>query len=614
MLLDAVLALEALDAPRGIDQPLLSSVKRVAARAYLDVKLAERRAGFEGVSARAGHHAAAILWMNSGFHLDRSELSDCYEEYHQGPARTIRPSRNRPRLSGAAALAAAALSIAIWAPSPARGADPATRAPAALASPAPAAPPRGFAPAAQTIFAPVLELAPPGPNRAARAIAALDRRLVFQRAISFHPKFGAALQKVIDEMPPRQSTLIRAAALYSRDDIPWTDLPGAVHQISVAGRLDGANYLYTLTPHYFSPEVPGRMGGFFALKPVGGSADGNVHTVTGQLGGEVLLDSYGGGALIDVVGAILRQIRGDLRPPWDTAPGRFNRHDQASLARFHRDMPALAAKLDHFVEFHNVLDEFDSPSGPIVLFNLDCEIRTDALKPFPHLYDFYSKLAPVLEAQSSLTDGHGHYWLRTRFDHGRIRVIFMDRDGMLAPFDANLKPAGAPIALGALTRGSYRTDARVAVTRLGMQFGLGNLGFISDYSRDGDSVTVRTRMDRVPELLAPPGIHKIIDLIAGHFLATLAQGEGGLTTTLASRRQGDRLFRVSLAMTGEFAYSPTLEFLARIGDAIAEQHNATVRAEEREVGEQLFDAFVSDYNGARPRILALDSAQYAHQP
>ena len=54
-------------------------------------------------------------------------------------------------------------------------------------------------------------------------------------------------------------------------------------------------------------------------------------------------------------------------------------------------------------------------------------------------------------------------------------------------------------------------------------------------------------------------------------------------------------------------YSPTLELLARIGDAIAKEHNDQVRAEERAFGEELFDAFVADYNDARPAIVALDS-------
>ena len=98
-------------------------------------------------------------------------------------------------------------------------------------------------------------------------------------------------------------------------------------------------------------------------------------------------------------------------------------------------------------------------------------------------------------------------------------------------------------------------------------------------------------MNAVPELIAPPGIHKAMDFIAGRFLRVMAQGNGGMRMRLSS---------------SHLDYSPTLEFLARIGDAIARQHNDVVRNEERAFGEELFDAFVADYNDARSAILALD--------
>ena len=53
-------------------------------------------------------------------------------------------------------------------------------------------------------------------------------------------------------------------------------------------------------------------------------------------------------------------------------------------------------------------------------------------------------------------------------------------------------------------------------------------------------------------------------------------------------------------VTAQLNYSPTLELLARIGDAIAKEHNDQLRAEERAFAEQLFGAFVADYNQARP--------------
>lgn len=53
-------------------------------------------------------------------------------------------------------------------------------------------------------------------------------------------------------------------------------------------------------------------------------------------------------------------------------------------------------------------------------------------------------------------------------------------------------------------------------------------------------------------------------------------------------------------VTAQLNYSPTLKLLARIGDAIAKEHNDQLRAEERAFAEQLFGAFVADYNQARP--------------
>jgi hypothetical protein len=68
MLLHSVLALEALDPARGIDQAMLAGVEGMALGAHFNVYLRQRRAGLEGVAARAGNYAATILGMNSGFH------------------------------------------------------------------------------------------------------------------------------------------------------------------------------------------------------------------------------------------------------------------------------------------------------------------------------------------------------------------------------------------------------------------------------------------------------------------------------------------------------------------------------------------------------------------
>jgi hypothetical protein len=203
-------------------------------------------------------------------------------------------------------------------------------------------------------------------------------------------------------------------------------------------------------------------------------------------------------------------------------------------------------------------------------------------------------------------DSHGNFWMREAFDHGHIRFTMMIRAGLLTPFNAAMQPAGDGVALNEIARGSYRTLASVQVTSLAMNFGLANLGFATDYRRDLGSVTFVNRMDAVPQLIAPPGVHQVMDLIAGDFLRALAAGNGGMNSTLSSRLLPNGTYDFSGGVTAQLNYSPALELLARIGDAIAQKHNDRVRAEERAFGEELFDAFVADYNDARPAIIALD--------
>jgi hypothetical protein len=471
------------------------------------------------------------------------------------------------------------------------------------------APAPGFSPANQTLFAPIVELAPPGPARAARAVAIMDRQLAFQRKLSFHPALGPSLQKVVDELPPRQSTLIRAAALYSKPEVPWTGKPDGTHQISVAGEPRGGDFFYTLSKDYHSPEEPTHFSGLFGLKPPQGSTPTNVSSVTGKLAGELMIDTYGIGGLVDTTAAFFRETYGDLLPPWDAAPGSFNHHDKAAMDRFHRQMPHFAAKLDQYFKFDNVLDEFNSAAGPIVLLNMDIEVRQDALKKYPKLYDFYRKLKMAVTEGSAIMDSHNNYWMRTGFDRGHIRLILMVQNGRLTPFNAAMKPAGEGIALNEIEHGHYRTASSVLVKSLKMNFGLDNLGFATDYSRDANSVVFANRMDLTPQLVAPPGIHKMMDLIAGEFLRVMATGNGGMKTELASRRLQNGMYDFVAGFTAQLNYSPTLELLARVGDAIAKEHDEEVRKEERAFGEELFDAFVADYNDARPAISALDNLQ-----
>ena len=480
-------------------------------------------------------------------------------------------------------------------------------------APTPTAANPGFAADSRTLFAPIIYLAPPGPARASRAIAIFDRQLDFQRKISFHPKLAPALEDVLVYLPPRQSTMIRAAALYSKPEIPWRDGPGGTHQICVAGRPDDTNYLYSLVDAWRSPEEPARFSGVFGLKPATDSTPDNISSVTGTLAGELMIDTYGIGALIDAFADLLREFHGDLKAPWDSAPGAFDHHDRAAMDRFHRQMPHLAAKFDHYFKFNNLLDEFNSPAGPIVLFNVDMEVRLDALKKYPLLYDFYRKLVPAVTAKSDIMDSHGNYWMREAFDHGHIHFTIMLRNGLLTPFNAAMQPAGDSVALNEVARGSYRTLASGQITSLAMNFGLADIAFKTDYSRDAGTVTFVNRMDAVPQLVAPPGVHQVMDLVAGDFLRVLATGNGGLNSKLSSRLLPNGTYDFSGGFTAQLNYSPTLELLARIGDAIAQEHNDQVRAQERAFGEELFDAFVADYNDARPAIAALDSDNDHHR-
>jgi hypothetical protein len=122
-------------------------------------------------------------------------------------------------------------------------------------------------------------------------------------------------------------------------------------------------------------------------------------------------------------------------------------------------------------------------------------------------------------------------------------------------------------------------------------------------------VMFESRMNTVPELVAPPGIRQAMDLVAGRFLRVLATGHDGLAMQLASRRLPGGMYRFGGIASAELAYAPALAFLARIGDALADEHDAEVRAEERALGEELFDAFVADYADARAAILAMDDAR-----
>jgi hypothetical protein len=597
MLLQSVLALEALDAPCGVDQTLLTGVKRMTVRADLDVQLFGRRASLKGVAARAGYYAAAVFGMNLGFHLGESNHSFRFRQRYHHPSHQTIPWLSRATFRGASVACAALLILA--ATGIACAETPATQ-------PVPAP---GFSAQGENIFNTVLALAPPGPSCAQRSLAIADRQLDFQGKIWLHPEFSPPVRKLLDKLPPRQATLIRATSLYSRKDIAWTELPEKARQVSVIGRPEQESYLYELATKYQTPQLPFHMAGAFTLRPVPGSVDGDIRAVDGQVGGDLLTDTYGASGGLAFLAALLRFIHGDLRPPWDTQPGVFNHHDHAILDRFHTDFPNFSAKVEHYLKFRNVLDEFSGSGDPVVLFNLDAELQTNSLKPFPQLYEFYRSIGPSVVAKTVVTDSHGNRWLETQFDRGRMRIIFMVRRGLLTPFNDAYQPVAGSVDLTQSGRGTYHTRTSATITRLGLTFGLEGVSFATNFRSGPDTVETTSTMEAVPTLVAPPGVHKIIDLIAGEFLRVLAQGDGGFRATFSSHPEGSGLYRWTGSANAEFSYAPALELLARVGDSVADAHSAEVKREERQLGQELFDAFVTDYNDSRPKLLALDDVR-----
>jgi hypothetical protein len=208
--------------------------------------------------------------------------------------------------------------------------------------------------------------------------------------------------------------------------------------------------------------------------------------------------------------------------------------------------------------------------------------------------------------EADIVDERNNYWMRNGFDRGKVSMTFMVRGGKLSAFDAAYHPVGEPIALASLRRGVNRTHTSIRVRRLAMNFGIDNLSFINYFTRDDSMISFEARMDAVPNVIAPVGIQQGAELVAGEFMRRIAQGSGGMHSEVASKALGDGTIRYSSEVSAEFMYSPALEFLASLGDSIADKHDAKVREQERMLAQEFLDAFVKDYNSARPRILALD--------
>jgi hypothetical protein len=80
-----------------------------------------------------------------------------------------------------------------------------------------------------------------------------------------------------------------------------------------------------------------------------------------------------------------------------------------------------------------------------------------------------------------------------------------------------------------------------------------------------------------------------------------------MSAELTSRALQPGRVGVSANWSAELTYSPSLEILAGVGDSIADAHNAAVRADERRLGEDLFNAMITDYQRAKPAIRTVDN-------
>jgi hypothetical protein len=467
----------------------------------------------------------------------------------------------------------------------------------------------GFVPHRQTLFAPVLGFVPPGPHRGASAIEAINRTIPFVRQFLFRPEFNPELQHVIDQMPPQASTLIRAGALYADLGIPWNRQAGAVHELAVTGRPDNTDFEFSIAPEYRQPIAGFNFAGLFALTPLqpfSTARDSFPRDVLGRFGADVSLETFGAAALMDVAAMSLSEIHDDQEGPWDVRQGEFNSHDRRALARLRLDAPKLAERLAHYFEIRNLLDEFSTSEGPFVLVNIDARVRKEALKPYPELSLFYNRFAPVVTIDSKIIDQDGNRWILAGFDHGRIRLVFGLRHGMLVPLNAWSLPGSHAVDLSHIGQGHWRTVSTITLEKYRAIFGLENIDFTSAFRRTGDAFVLTSHMDSVPQLIAPPGIKQMIRFATDDFLSGLARGQGGMTISLTSERDAHGMFHIEAAFTGELRYSPTLAMLARIADAITEADDSRVRNDERRLSQEFFDALVADFNSARPEILALD--------
>jgi len=457
----------------------------------------------------------------------------------------------------------------------------------------------GFAPLTRNLFHPLLSLAPGQPER---ALAAYEDLFALERGMVVHPTLSPELQGLIDRLPAPEMLPIEAAALYSSAAIPWQTGPPEVHYLTIAGHPKDADFLYRLTAMEDPPQVPGQLAATISLRPTTGQGESVVAESKVEL---YFSSTVAPTNMTSMVADSLGEIYGTLAPPWDEQPGVFNQHDRAAMARFTRDMPVLSARVDHYFRINNLMDEFNNAAGPWVLFNLNLEIRDEALAPYPHLRAFYQGFASRVEAQSVTRDERGRQWIRVGFDRGRISLAFMLRRGMLTPMNDQLEPAGPPMTLEQAAARTFHTDSSVSEQGFGLRFGLEGIRFVTAYSNHNGKIRFDGRLTDVPRLIAPPIVRPLTMLLAGQFMETLAKGNGGrgIATSFSALPGPRGGTMVGASFSGEFQASAALALIARLAGAIAPSNSTEVRAEERRLADEFFAALAADYARARPALL-----------
>jgi hypothetical protein len=358
------------------------------------------------------------------------------------------------------------------------------------------------------------------------------------------------------------------------------------------------------------PQQAGLMEGALSLTPAPPAGPQPLESVSGELKASLYVsDTMTPDRAMEAALGFGREIRGTLAPPWDKRAGIFNQHDRAALARMRRDLPATSERIEHYLVIHNLLDEFSGPSGPWVLFNLDAEVKEDALAPFPHLQDFWREMTGGVDAETEIYDETGHRWIVTGFHRGHITLAFILRGGTLAPMNNRMEPAGPPLPIEKILSGHFYTESTISVQKLGMRFGLSGIRFATTYSNRNGAIGFDGHMTDVPQLVAPSMIHPLTMLLAGEFLETVAQGNGGrgMTQSFAAMPGPHGGTKLTGSLGAELRNAPALALLVRMAAAFAPDYGEQVREEQRRLMAEFLDAFESDYRRARPELLGNDS-------